>query len=198
MIRNGKVFVNCVFRTDVEVRVHHGQVREVGCGLAKGLYEEEVDLAGDYLLPGFVDVHACVWGGCDETQQEDAVRTLSRALFRQGVAAFRLCLAGMSPEDDSAAPEGVRRVMQRPEHRGALVLGVHLGALDEDGAALTMPQRLEKMVRHDGVAAAEAVLLCTAIPAESVGESLAGRICAGAPAPLTRWSADWRWKGILA
>lgn len=38
---------------------------EVGSGLMKGLYEDEVDLEGDYLLPGFVDVHIHAFSGHD-------------------------------------------------------------------------------------------------------------------------------------
>ena len=40
--------------------------------------------------------------------------------------------------------------------------------------------------------------VCTCTPADSVGETLAGRIVPGAPAVLTRWSRDWRMSGVLA
>lgn len=34
-----------------ELRLKHGCVQEMGMGLAKGLYESELDLAGDALVP---------------------------------------------------------------------------------------------------------------------------------------------------
>ena len=35
----------------VELRLMHGRVQEMGVGLQKGLYESELDLAGDELRP---------------------------------------------------------------------------------------------------------------------------------------------------
>lgn len=35
----------------VDLRLMHGAVQEIGVGLQKGLYESELDLAGDVLVP---------------------------------------------------------------------------------------------------------------------------------------------------
>ena len=35
----------------VDLRLMHGAVQEIGVGLQKGLYESELDLAGDVLAP---------------------------------------------------------------------------------------------------------------------------------------------------
>ena len=35
----------------VDLRLMHGAVQEIGVGLVKGLYESELDLAGDTLTP---------------------------------------------------------------------------------------------------------------------------------------------------
>ena len=35
----------------VDLRLMHGEVQEIGVGLQKGLYESELDLAGDALRP---------------------------------------------------------------------------------------------------------------------------------------------------
>lgn len=40
-------------RTDL--RLMHGRVQEIGVGLMKGLYESEIDLAGDELRPCTAD-----------------------------------------------------------------------------------------------------------------------------------------------
>ncbi|MBQ8159364.1 MAG: N-acetylglucosamine-6-phosphate deacetylase [Clostridia bacterium] len=66
------------------------------------------------------------------------------------------------------------------------------------GSVLTMKRALENLIHRFDVQPEDAVQMCTATPANSVGEKLAGRITAGAPAPLTRWSKDWTFKEILA
>lgn len=371
LIRHATAFVGGRFCENMEVRVHNGMVHEVGMGLDNGLYEDAIDLEGDFLLPGFVDAHIHAYRGHDAMQGEDAVRTMSRELFRVGVAAFLPTTMSASTADTAAAVGDIAQVMRQPEHNGAMVLGAHMeapflaesrcgaqvkeyfcqpdmvrfsalcggdvqavrvitmapelagsesfirqvtaqgvrvsightNATAEDchqaadwgatrvthtfnaqttlhhrepgvpGAALTDERLYAEMIcdgihlhpdvvrllarakgphkavvitdameaagladgqyalggqavfvkngaarLQDGTLAGSvltmrqafmnllawgippenAVLMCTATPADSVGEKLAGRITAGAPAPLTRWSKDWTWKGILA
>lgn len=372
LIRNANAFISGAFREKMEVRIHNGQVHEIGQGLSKGLYEDFIDLQGDFLLPGFVDVHIHAFRGHDAMQGEAAVRAMSRNLFREGIAAFLPTTMSASAMDTAAAVAGIHAVMQRPEHHGAQVLGAHMeapflnpakcgaqvkehftvpsvealaafcgghtqavrmvtlapelpgsedfirqavamgitvsightavtaeethlaadwgathvthtfnaqpplhhrepgvpgAALVDDrlycemicdgihlhpdvirllvrakgpgkavmitdameaagmpdgqyalggqpvtvhhgearledgtlaGSVLTMRQALHNMIHRFGVTPEDAVLMCTATPAASIGEKLAGRLCPGSPAPLTRWSKDWGWRGILA
>ena len=372
LIRNATALLGGAFHEHTEVRVHNGKVQEIGQGLENGLYEDVIDLEGDYLLPGFVDVHIHAFRGHDTMQGEAAVRAMSRDLFREGVAAFAPTTMSASAADTCAAVEGVRRVMEQPESHGARVLGAHMEApflqadkcgaqlkeffmapdvnafltlcgghpeavrlitlapeldgseefirwatgkgitvsightgataaqthraadwgathvthtfnaqpplhhrergvpgaalvddrlytemicdgihlhpdvirlivrakgarrtvmvtdameaagmpdgvyslggqrvLVKDGAArldsgtlagsiLTMPVALGNMIRRFGIPPADAVRMCTATPADSIGEPLAGRLIPGSPAPLTRWSTEWTFRGILA
>lgn len=372
LIRNANVYLDGGFVRGVEVRVHNGRVHELGHGLAKGLYEEEMDLDGDYLLPGFVDVHIHAFRGYDTMQGEQAVRAMSRELYREGVAAFCPTTMSASVSDTAAAVSGIAAVMQRPERVGSMVLGAHMeapflqesragaqmmeyfmdpsmnafaeltgghmdavrmmtmapertgseafireitgrgvtisightsanaeqvhaaadwgashvthtfnaqtpvhhrepgvpgAAMVDDrlycemicdgvhlhgdivrllarakgaakavaitdameaaglpdgeyalggqpvfvkgsearlvdgtlaGSVLTMRQALDHLIHRFGIAPADAVAMCTSTPADSIGEKLAGRIQPGSPAPLTRWSQDWHWMGILA
>lgn len=372
LIRNANAFINGKFQEATEVRIHNGHVHEIGHGLANGLYEQSIDLEGDFLLPGFVDVHIHAYRGHDTMEGEAVVRSMSRGLFREGVAAFLPTTMSASVKDTRMAVEGIRRVMESPEQNGAQVLGAHMeapflnetkcgaqlkeyfmdpsmeafmtltsgkpeavriitiaperegseafvravtkrgvtvsightaatgeqthlaadwgaahvthtfnaqtplqhrdpgvpgAALTDDrlytemicdgihmhpdiirlivrakgpgravmitdameaagmpegkyalggqdvfvadgaarlasgtlaGSVLTMPVALSNMIRRFGIAPADAVTMCTATPAASIGEKLAGRLQPGSPAPLTRWSRDWKWKGILA
>ena len=371
LIRNATAFIGGRFHQGVEVRVHHGRVHEVGQGLANGLYEDAIDLGGDFLLPGFVDVHIHAFKGKDAMQGEAAVRSMSRELFREGVAAFLPTTMSASVQETAAAVDGIRRVMEQPEHNGARVLGAHMeapflaeskcgaqvkahfmdpamdaflqmcggrpeavrlitlaperagseafiravtklgvyvsightaataeqvyraadwganhvthtfnaqtplhhrepgvpgAALVDDrlftemicdgihlhpdvvrlivrakgvgravaitdameaagmpdgqyslggqavyvqggearlangtlaGSVLTMCKAFENLLRW-GIRPEDAAAMFTSTPADAIGEKLAGRLVAGAPAPLTRWSRDWQWKGILA
>lgn len=140
LIRNACVLLPQGFRRGVDVRIHNGAVQELGSGLAKGLYEEERDLGGDYLLPGFVDVHIHAFAGQDTMSGEQAVRAMSRGLYRQGVAAFLPTTMSASVFDTASVLAGIARVMARQEGRGARVLGAHMEApflqTDKAGAQL--------------------------------------------------------------
>ena len=372
LIRHANVFVDGGFVRDLEVRVHNGRVQEMGYGLMKGLYEEELDLHGDYLLPGFVDVHIHAFRRHDTMDGEQAVRGMSRELFKEGVSAFCPTTMSASVEDTRNAVTGIARVVERQEIVGSRVLGAHMeapflqtskagaqrqeffmdpsmaafealtgghtdavriltmaperngseafireatgkgvvisightsataeqvhqaadwganhvthtfnaqtalhhrnpgvpgAAMVDDriycemicdgihlhgdivrllartkgakravaitdameaagmpdgeyalggqpvfvkagearladgtlaGSVLTMHGALENLIHRFGVVPEEAVQMCTSTPADSIGEKLAGRMQPGSPAPLTRWSAEWKWLGILA
>jgi N-acetylglucosamine-6-phosphate deacetylase len=110
------------------VRVEGGRVQEVSPALAPLPGEEVLDLAGDYLLPGFVDVHIHGYKGCDTMEGEAAIRAMSRELYKDGVAAFLPTTMSAAPEATLHAVTGVRAAMAAPEPAGAQVLGVHLEA----------------------------------------------------------------------
>lgn len=74
LIRNACLWLDGQTRLGMELRLMHGAVQEIGCGLVKGLYESELDLQGDLLLPGMVIARTQV------TAAE------LRQLYRQGVA----------------------------------------------------------------------------------------------------------------
>ena len=128
LIRGGKVFDGERFIRHLEVRIENGRITETGDRLSPRPGEREYDLAGDYLLPGFVDVHIHGYGGRDTMQGERAVREISRGLRKLGVAAFCPTTMSAGREMTRQAVEGIRSVMDRPEPDGALVLGAHLEA----------------------------------------------------------------------
>lgn len=116
------------FLTGMRVRVRDGQVTSVGKDLLPMAEETVVDLGGDYLLPGFVDVHIHAFMGCDTMAGEAAVRAMSRDLFREGVAAFLPTTMSASAEETRRAIAGIRAVMDAPEAQGARVPGAHMEA----------------------------------------------------------------------
>lgn len=110
------------------VRMADGCVTQVGPGLTAQAGETVVDLAGDYLLPGFVDVHMHAFMGHDAMDGEAAVRAMSRGLYREGVAAFLPTTMSAPQEETRRALIGIRAVMNAPEAAGARVLGAHMEA----------------------------------------------------------------------
>ncbi len=128
LIRNAKLFLDSRFIEGQDIRVHHDRVQEIGSRLAAGLYEKILDVEGDFVLPGFVDVHIHAFRGHDTMQGRDAVRCMSEELYREGVAAFCPTTMSASIEDTQTAITGIRSVMHEPPIKGARVLGAHLEA----------------------------------------------------------------------
>lgn len=371
LLINAIIPLNDQFVPDLRIRLKDGCITDIGADLSPLLGEEVIDLAGDHLLPGFVDVHIHAYMGRDAMQGEEAVRAMSRGLYEAGVAAFLPTTMSAFVSETRAAVDGIRAVMKAPESRGAKVLGAHMeapflnpkkcgaqlpeclrdpdwdtfltmvagdvsavkmmtmapelpgaddfirqataqgivislghsaataeqahhaaemgashvthtfnaqpplhhrepgltgAALTDDrlyaefisdgihlhgdivrllcaakgpkkavaitdameaagmpdgeyslggqpvtvkdgqarlhdgtlaGSVLTMKQALSNLIHRFGIAPIDAVRMCTLTPAESVGEAVCGRMCVGSPAPLTRWTKDWQFVGIL-
>ena len=371
LLINAVIPMNDAFVPGMCVRLEAGCIAQIGAEIAPKAAETVVDLGGDYLLPGFVDVHIHAYKGCDAMQGEAAVRHMSRGLYDAGVAAFLPTTMSAFPEETRAAVQGVRAVMKQPEQRGAKVLGAHMeapflnpkkcgaqraeclcnpdweaflamtdgdlsavkimtmapelpgadafiqraaaagvnislghsaataeqahhaaalganhvthtfnaqpalhhrepgltgAALTDErlyaefisdgihlhgdivklicrakgaqravaitdameaagmpdgeyalggqpvtvkdgqarlhdgtlaGSVLTMKQALHNLIHRFGIAPVDAVRMCTATPAESIGEKVCGHMCVGSPVPLTRWSADWQFVSIV-
>ncbi len=126
LIRNARGWT-AAGETVLSVRLDRGAV--TACGELAPLPGEQVlDLAGDWLLPGFVDVHIHGSGGFDAMRGEADVRGMSRVLRRLGVAAFCPTTMSASPEETRRALAGIEAVRRRPEPGGARVLGAHMEA----------------------------------------------------------------------
>ena len=207
LIRNARLYIGNHFENGLSVRLKDGKIAEVGECLQAETGEPEIDLAGDFLLPGFVDVHIHAFGGKDIMQGEDAVRTMSRELRRLGVAAFCPTTMSAGPEETRNAVEGIRAVMKRPEPAGAQVLGAHMEApfLQESRAGAQLKEffcdpsmeKLEALTGGD----LDAVRLITMAPERSGSEEFIRSAAAAgihvsightsATAEQTHMAADW-------
>ena len=126
LIANGTAFVDGALRR-MDVRVEDGRIAEVG-ELTARPGEEIRDTAGLYVLPGFVDIHIHAYGGADCMRGEEDVRRMSRGLLETGVAAFVPTTMSAWSTETYEALAGIQAVMDRPEARGAVVLGAHMEA----------------------------------------------------------------------
>lgn len=127
LIKNAKAFMDGSFQENTDLLIKAGKIVEIGTNLTAA-DEEVVDLGGDVLLPGFVDVHIHAFMGKDTMNGEEAVRHMSRELKKFGVAAFLPTTMSASPEDTCKALAGIKAVMDAPEADGAVVLGAHMEA----------------------------------------------------------------------
>ena len=128
LIENGTVFTGDRFTDALSVRLQNGIVAEVGEKLSADSGENRTDLEGDYLLPGFVDVHIHAFRGSDTMRGEADVRRMSRELAKSGTGAFCPTTMSASEADTREALDGIRAVMDRPERNGARILGAHMEA----------------------------------------------------------------------
>ncbi len=128
LIINGCVFTGETLDPSLRVRLEGGAVAETGPDLRPLDGEEVLDLGGDTLLPGLVESHIHGLMGHDAMRGEADVRAMSRDLRDLGVAAFCPTTMSASDADTAAALRGIRAVMDRPEPRGARVLGAHAEA----------------------------------------------------------------------
>lgn len=144
MIINATVLMEDGFHEGMCVRIENGQISAVSPQIPFGQGEPVTDLQGDYLLPGFVDVHVHAFRGRDTMNGESAVRAMSRDMYREGVAAFLPTTMSAGMEDTAAALRGVRAVMEMQEDVGARVLGAHAEApfLNPDRAGAQLAECL--------------------------------------------------------
>ena len=141
LIINGTVFNGKTFEKGTAVRIRNGVIAETGKDLAAEAGEEQVDLQGDYLLPGFVDVHIHAYLGSDTMRGEANIRKMSRDLGKAGTAAFCPTTMSASAEDTKRVMADIRKVMAEQEN-GAKVLGAHMEApfLSEGRAGAQMKE----------------------------------------------------------
>ena len=128
LLINAKLFLNHAFHPGRALRLSPEGISLPEENPVPREGEEVLDLGGDYLLPGFVDVHIHAFRGRDTMEGEEAVRAMSRSLGALGVGAFCPTTMSASPEETREALRGIRAVMERPEKGGARVLGAHMEA----------------------------------------------------------------------
>ena len=120
IITNANALLGEAFAPHTTLRTAQGKITAVEAGAANPEAEAAaLDLRGDYLLPGFVDVHIHAFMGHDTMEGEEAVRHMSRELRKIGVAAFLPTTMSAGPEATQRALAGIQAVMENPEPGGA-------------------------------------------------------------------------------
>ncbi len=128
LIINATILLASAFVPNMRVRLTGGCIAAIGADLSPLEDEAVLDLGGDYLLPGFVDVHIHGYRGHDTMQGEEAVRTMSRELYDAGVVAFLPTTMSADAAATRRAITAIRAALDTPEGRGARILGAHMEA----------------------------------------------------------------------
>jgi N-acetylglucosamine-6-phosphate deacetylase len=119
LLRNANVVLPDHEVSDVSVLIADGKIASLEGGRA----DEEIDLAGATLLPGFIDVHIHGAIGIDVMDATAAdLRKASEYLASQGVTSWLPTFVPASDENYASAVAAISEAMSGP---GARILGVH-------------------------------------------------------------------------
>jgi N-acetylglucosamine-6-phosphate deacetylase len=126
VLRGGRVVTPDGVR-DADVIVRGQRIVAVDPPSARGEEVEVVDLAGRWVLPGFVDLHVHGGGGAQcNTATADDVQRVARFHARHGTTSLLATTVAASVEDLLAALRAMRAAAAAPAADGAEVLGAHL------------------------------------------------------------------------
>lgn len=91
------------------------------------LVDEVIELDGEYLVPGFIDVHIHGYEGSDVMDATpEALETISKGIVKNGVTSFLPTTMTMPRSDIENAMKNIEEFMLRDEFKGARVLGAHM------------------------------------------------------------------------
>lgn len=89
--------------------------------------DEQIDLSGKYLIPGFIDTHIHGIGGYSfQNQSSQDVLEASQKLATYGVTSFIPTISRSSSQDDEIIGDIQAIVTAKGKEQGAKILGIHL------------------------------------------------------------------------
>lgn len=93
----------------------------------KNLVDHIINLHGEYLVPGFIDVHIHGYNGADVMDaRPEALETISKGIVKNGVTSFLAATMTMPRGSIEKAIENISEFMKREKIEGARLLGAHM------------------------------------------------------------------------
>ncbi len=124
LITNGTLITPHEILTDSVVVLNGGKIEAV-TDLIANETEQVIDANGDYVVPGFIDIHVHGANGHDTIEgTPEALKTLGEFFARHGVTSYYPTTVANPAASIQAAIDNVARSKQ-PQH-GAQHLGVHI------------------------------------------------------------------------
>lgn len=126
---NGVVLLPSGFRT-MDAAVDGGLISDIAPEIAPHAYNRVVDLEGDYLVPGFIDMHVHGGGGADVMDgTPEAILAVCQAHGRHGTTTLfptTLTASDEDMDDFFRAFDGAAALQDREGLGGARIGGVHV------------------------------------------------------------------------
>jgi N-acetylglucosamine-6-phosphate deacetylase len=137
---------------DYSVLLQDGRISRVGPSedLRSEAADERIELGGDYLTPGFIDLHIHGTGTFSVDDGPDALAGLCRLLPKYGVSGFLPTVAPRPKGEDASFLSSLAGTASA----GARILGFHLegpflaltGALPKEALGTPDPDRVESLI----------------------------------------------------
>jgi len=127
-VRNGTVLTPCESIRDGVVVIEQGRIAAVGRrgDVAEPPDSTVIDAGGEYVVPGFVDIHVHGSHGADVLDATpEALETMSDFFVTRGVTAFVGTMITAPPEELVGGLDCARGVFESGGLPGAELLGVH-------------------------------------------------------------------------
>jgi N-acetylglucosamine-6-phosphate deacetylase len=123
-IVNGTVITELGLIRNGNILVESGKITRITQSPISGV-SSQIDATGNYVSPGFVDLHIHGFGGYDATRGDDhSLVGMSSALVKHGTTGFLPTLVSMPIAQTRTFLESVKKCM--PHYFGARILGAHL------------------------------------------------------------------------
>ncbi len=161
VFRGGKVFIGDRFE-EMEVRVKDGRISALGKETGENAddsTEEILDLKGNYLLPGMIDLHTHGCMGYDfSTATEEEIDVMCGFYFSRGITSVAATTMTMGYEDYKKAAATIGNYIREKENHN--LIGINMegpfiskekkGAHDEQYITGVSQEKLEELNRLSG------------------------------------------------
>ncbi|MDE4542565.1 N-acetylglucosamine-6-phosphate deacetylase [Thermoanaerobacterium sp. R66] len=122
LIVNGRLLISGNIVSNKDVLIEGNKIRAIG----NGLYGDNIiDAGGNYVSPGFVDIHIHGSSGFDTMDGTfEAINTISKSVAMHGATSF---LPTTMTEDKGKIKNAIKNVFDNKDRvEGAEILGVHM------------------------------------------------------------------------
>lgn len=126
LIIHANAFIDGAFRPDTCIRMENETVMAVAPDLVPAENETVSDVKGQFVLPGFVDVHIHASAGHDTMNGKNDVLGMARYLGSCGVSAFLATTMTASAGDTRSALCGIKNAMREHNPESAFIAGAHM------------------------------------------------------------------------
>lgn len=109
------------------VIINNNLIEYVGTRKTNEFHFDEIDYEGEYVVPGFIDIHCHGGNGYDTMDStETALKEISIFKGKNGCTGFLPTTVTSSIKDKLRAVEVIKKYKKRHTNEGAEILGIHL------------------------------------------------------------------------
>lgn len=124
IVKNARI-INPWGETSKDILIEHGRIKEISKSIYGHTQDEKIDMEGNMLFPGFIDVHTHGGGGADILDEDaEAVNTISETCVKCGVTGFLATTLYKPRQKNNHLENTLKRVSKGLG--GAKFLGFHL------------------------------------------------------------------------